>query len=342
MSTSRFKCIDLFTGVAGIQYAVQGLLEPLLYCEIDKDVQAVLRQLMHTGQIPQAPIVDDVRDTTGILRCIPEGTHMDIIIATPSCKGFSCLNTKRPGLAHPETSLVTEVVRLVHQLQPEAVFMENVPGIVPDLHRIDMGNYTLVHHIFSAEAIGAPHMRRRWYGLWTRNGSNITERLYEALRNHEIPLPDWSIESEPQHICDMPSGQDYVIQSARIGMMGNSVVPLCAHDALCELVGCPRMREPPHPRRMVLDPTLAETERRPSAKVAAIPAPCVKERFPTPRWSQRRSCNRLIERSMSDLPTFLRFWSNVRGPRLGLMNPDFAEWLMGYPRGWTQTTRLLA
>lgn len=332
--TDKFTCIDLFTGIAGIQYALRGLLEPRLYCEIDPEVQSVLKRLMDDGRIPRAPIVHDVRDTDAILQHVPLEMQLDLVIASPSCKGFSCLNPKRPGLEHAETSLYACVIDLVTHLRPHAVFVENVPGIVPDLHQLQMQGYTMVHGIYSAESVGAPHLRRRFYGLYVREGSDIVSRLRSALQTHEITLPDWSVAAEPQHIVELPHGTDYVMQSARIGMLGNSIVPLCAHDALCDLVGCPRMRDPPHPRTMVLDPDMAETPRK-YGNCAAIPHAVTRERFPTPRYSQRRSANRLISRCVSDLPSFLRYWTDARGPRLGLVNVDFLEWLMGLPVGWT-------
>lgn len=56
----------------------------------------------------------------------------------------------------------------------------------------------------------------------------------------------------------------------------------------------------------------------------------------TPRYSSVTTSSILTDRCLRDLPTQLRF--EVGTPdvlREGRMNPEFVEWLMGYPTGWT-------
>lgn len=54
----------------------------------------------------------------------------------------------------------------------------------------------------------------------------------------------------------------------------------------------------------------------------------------TPRHGMLRACNYLTSRSIRDLPTQIRFEKNT-AHRKGGVSPEFVEWLMGYPRGWT-------
>lgn len=54
----------------------------------------------------------------------------------------------------------------------------------------------------------------------------------------------------------------------------------------------------------------------------------------TPRHGMLRACNYLTSRSIRDLPTQIRFEQNTVH-RNGGVSPEFVEWLMGYPRKWT-------
>ena len=47
----------------------------------------------------------------------------------PTCQGFSAMG-RREGFQHVGSSLFLHIVRLVKELQPSCVFLENVPEIV--------------------------------------------------------------------------------------------------------------------------------------------------------------------------------------------------------------------
>jgi len=55
--------------------------------------------------------------------------ELDLICGSPPCQGFSVANKNR-GSDDPRNELVFEFARLVVELQPKSVCMENVPGIV--------------------------------------------------------------------------------------------------------------------------------------------------------------------------------------------------------------------
>lgn len=57
--------LDLFSGIGGITQALKGYVEPVVYCERDRYAQAVLLSRMSAGELPIAPIWDDVTTLTG-------------------------------------------------------------------------------------------------------------------------------------------------------------------------------------------------------------------------------------------------------------------------------------
>lgn len=74
----------------------------------------------------------DVRRIRGadILEAVGLGVgELDCVVGGPPCQGFSYANKNRRVL-DPRNSLVFEFVRLVCEMRPKSMVMENVPGIV--------------------------------------------------------------------------------------------------------------------------------------------------------------------------------------------------------------------
>jgi len=71
----------------------------------------------------------DIRTVDGasLKRCSPTG-EVDLIAGCPPCQGFSSLTSKYRK-ADPRNELVREMGRLVDEIRPRAVMMENVPGL---------------------------------------------------------------------------------------------------------------------------------------------------------------------------------------------------------------------
>jgi len=68
--------LDLFSGIGGLSLALSPWVRPIAYCENDRYAQAVLLSRMYDGQLPSAPIWDDV--TTLLPELLP-GSEIDII-----------------------------------------------------------------------------------------------------------------------------------------------------------------------------------------------------------------------------------------------------------------------
>lgn len=66
----------------------------------------------------------DILDALGL-----EQGDVDLVCGGPPCQGFSRANTER-SVMDPRNSLVFDFARLVLEIRPKAVMMENVPGIL--------------------------------------------------------------------------------------------------------------------------------------------------------------------------------------------------------------------
>ena len=116
------KGLSLFSGIGGFDLAMERAGIKLVgMCEIDKNAQNVLRR-----RFPNVKLYDDVRK-------VGKETHergsVDVI-----CGGFPCQDLsiagKRAGLAGERSGLWFEFARIIDELEPSWVVIENVPGLL--------------------------------------------------------------------------------------------------------------------------------------------------------------------------------------------------------------------
>lgn len=159
--------LDLFSGIGGISAALRPWVRPIAYCEKDKSVREILLSRQAAGEIECAPIWDDVRT----LRAsdLPSFLPVDIIYGGFPCQDISCAGLGA-GLEGKRSGLVFEIFRLVDELQPPFIFLENVPAIRSrGAERVGKElarrGYDSRWTIVSAQEVGAPHIRKRWFCL---------------------------------------------------------------------------------------------------------------------------------------------------------------------------------
>ena len=99
--------LDLFSGIGGITKALEGYVVPVAYCENDRYAQGVLLSRMGDGDLPRAPIWDDVRTLKSEM--LPA---IDIIYGGFPCQDISVAG-RGGGLDAERSGLFFEVARLV-------------------------------------------------------------------------------------------------------------------------------------------------------------------------------------------------------------------------------------
>lgn len=174
--------LDLFSGIGGLTKALEGYVMPVAYCENERYAQAVLLSRMARRELPTAPIWDDVRSLTGPMLPV----QPDIIYGGFPCQDISVAG-RGAGLGGGRSGLFFEIVRLVSEIRPQFVFLENVSAItvrgaervVGELCRL---RYDCRWGILSAADVGAVHRRERWW-LLARDRSAIQENLSRTNAN---------------------------------------------------------------------------------------------------------------------------------------------------------------
>ena len=171
--------LDLFSGIGGFSLGLEwtGGFRTVAFCEIEPYCQAVLRK-----HWPDVPIYDDVRTLTAdTLR--RDGIAVDVI-----CGGFPCQDLsfagKRAGLEGARSGLWAEYARLIGEVRPRFVIVENVPGLLS----LGMGRvlgdlaalgYDAVWDCIPASAVGAPHRRDR---VWIVGHANNQRESVSGYR----------------------------------------------------------------------------------------------------------------------------------------------------------------
>jgi DNA (cytosine-5)-methyltransferase 1 len=229
---TKLRVLDLFSGIGGFSLGLErtGGFETVAFCEIEAFPRKVLAK-----HWPNVPCYDDVRTLTAE-RLATDGIAVDVI-----CGGFPCQDLSSSGtgagLDGDRSGLWYEYARLICELRPRFVIVENSPNLLDWLDPI-LGTLAEVGldaewECIPARAVGAPHFRDR---LWIiaypsgqrlpRQGELITSitqkahpyrqasQLERAFRKGNLPF-----------VCRGHDGLPPYVDQPAIKTLGNAVVP---------------------------------------------------------------------------------------------------------------------
>lgn len=172
--------IDLFAGAGGLSCGLElAGFKPVLANEL-VDVYAETYQLNHPDT---EVIIGDVRqvDERHLHNLVKQYGEIDIIAGGPPCQGFS-VNAPTRSLEDPRNHLFREFLRIVKEIRPRAVIIENVPGIVSlekgriaDLicSELNQLGYNTEYKILFAGHYGVPQMRFRTVFIGIRDYDGV-------------------------------------------------------------------------------------------------------------------------------------------------------------------------
>ena len=186
--SSKLRVLDLFSGIGGFSLGLErtGGFETVAFCEIEPSPRRVLAK-----HWPEVPCYDDVRTLTGdVLR--RDGIAVDVITGGFPCQDLSVAGKQRGMGEGTRSGLWSEIVRLVGELRPQYIIVENVAALLagPSERRggwfgrvlgdLAECGYDAEWENIPASALGAPHRRERvWlvaYPVQVRSGANILHR----------------------------------------------------------------------------------------------------------------------------------------------------------------------
>ena len=189
--------LSLFSGYGGFNLGFQlaGLkVRTVGYVEWEKYPQEIIKARIRDGYLDDAPIFADIRSF--------DGTQyrglVDIVTAGFPCQPHSVAG-QRKGEAD-ERNLWPDTARVINEVGPRYVLLENVPGILHgDAGRPPYGGqvigelselgYDCQWGVVGARDAGAPHKRERWWCLavGNTNGSGRKTRNAQSIGSRARP-----------------------------------------------------------------------------------------------------------------------------------------------------------
>jgi DNA (cytosine-5)-methyltransferase 1 len=268
--SEKLKVLDLFSGIGGFSLGLErtGGFETVAFCEIEKYPRKVLAK-----HWPDVPIYEDVRNVTGE-KLAADGIAVDVITGGFPCQDISQAG-KQLGIGEGTRSgLWSEIARLVGELRPKYVIVENVSALLsgPSERRgawfgrvlgdlAELG-YNAEWENIPAVAVGAPHARERvWIVAYPDEGRCplpifdtinaaqrsrfVTEKRCQNRNGNKMGSPGasvcgrWMDQPSPNRMAYGVSDWPH-----RLAACGNAVVP-----QIPELIG-----------RAILDAINADTQ----------------------------------------------------------------------------------
>jgi len=247
------SAISLFSGAGGLDLAAKWSgIRTVCYVENDRYAQGVLMSRIRDGSLDDAPIWDDVTTFDGK----PWRGKVDCVFGGFPCQDVSVSGPQSGIIEGNRSGLWKEFARIVCEVGPRFVLVENVPGlllygqlgiVLGDLASL---GFDAEWEVLSAAEVGAPHLRERvWivansYGWnvetsWTEGNANRSSGEYGASgsrqRQSSLGREWWAIEPNVGRVA-----HGVAFRVDRLRCCGNGVVPqqaLPAFQKIIELAG---------------------------------------------------------------------------------------------------------
>jgi DNA (cytosine-5)-methyltransferase 1 len=179
---SRPTVIDLFCGAGGLSEGFrQAGYKVLLGSDIDPVFGETFVRSHDGASFIDKPIQSlssaEVLKATGLAK-----GQLDVLVGGPPCQGYSIYNHGR-GEHDPRAGLFREYLRIVRDLAPKWLVMENVTGLLSISggalistisEEISSLGYAVAWRVLRAEDYGVPQERRRVVFIANRVGADIS------------------------------------------------------------------------------------------------------------------------------------------------------------------------
>jgi len=219
--------LDLFSGTGMFSLGLERAgMHTVAFCEKNSACQRVLRH-----HWPEVPIYDDVRELTSTRL----GSRIDLVAGGFPCQPHSSAARGRNNAV----DLWPEMLRVITEIRPDWVVVENVPGIGYDgvdavCRDLEDWDYTVWP--FDIDTALPQRQRGRVRFIWVAHSNR--DREPRCAKHGEVaglrPIPTLS---QPHDGAPLGMDDGLSPRMARLHMLGNAITPTIA-----ELVGRAIMR----------------------------------------------------------------------------------------------------
>lgn len=373
ISNRRFREGSFYTGGGGgLLGSILLDWEPVFYVEREKYCQRVIRARADDGFIPRGPIFTDVHlfaHHAGEFRGL-----VDIATGGVPCQPFSVAGRRKSEADDRNLWPITqECLRLVGCGLGYFENVSNLVSL-PYWRRVlgafSEGGFDAGWRILSAAEVGAPHKRDRlWLVVHSQQcrcggqsrrgaGSEFADGYKELERKHSFGNSDGFIQEEIQSVSQgrwmeevaessgIRGGESGILEDRGIGKKERGIgigeikkeffpTPRsCDGDKMNQVYGNGRLtltgavKRFPTPTNSMA--TVADMEQARYAGNGGKRPSYQEAKFPTPNASNSTGVGEHGDGGMN-LQTFIQKTEKAEGS----LNPDWVEWLMGWPIGWT-------
>lgn len=231
------RILDAFAGIGGFSLAAERLVggfETTQFIELNPFCQSVLSK-----HWPGVPIHADIRTFKATLN------QFDVLTAGFPCQDISKAGKQR-GLQGERSGLFYEIMRLVGEIKPKFILLENVAFLYSMhngeafqeiVYQITKAGYGMEWACISAKDLGAPHKRERAWIIAYANSLRLEGQVWEKPH-----CPTWTEETgrrlDPawrRYLCKPTicrNDDGFSSRVDRYKALGNAIVPLAATPAL--------------------------------------------------------------------------------------------------------------
>ena len=163
---SRHSAVDLFSGCGGLTLGLKRAgFAVLAAVEADPLACSTYRANHRSTKL----IDRDIRQVSGRELLDAAGGRVDLLAGCPPCQGFSSMRTRNGHVRvhDPNNDLIFQFTRIVDEIRPGLVMMENVPALAEDhraraaVHQLELLGFECRVAVLDARHFGAPQSRRR-------------------------------------------------------------------------------------------------------------------------------------------------------------------------------------
>lgn len=192
MTNHKYTCLDLFSGAGGLSRGFYDAgYNVVLGVDFDEAALKTFKENHGSAEAMKLDLFDHNNIDVIIDFLNRNNIKLDVLVGGPPCQGFSVAGPR--DMNDKRNSLYTAMVKLADRVKPQAVILENVPGmvqtnggigakrVVEDFAQI---GYKMTYKLLYAPEYGIPQIRKRVFFVGLRDDSKTFE-FPEALVEKE-------------------------------------------------------------------------------------------------------------------------------------------------------------
>lgn len=293
--------------------------------EIEPYCRKVLLQRQRDGILPKFPIWNDVRTFDGK----PWRGKVDIICGGFPCQDISCAG-KGAGIEGERSELWSEFARIISEVRPRYAFVENSPMLaIRGLGRV-LGDLSEIGYdarwcVMGADDVGAPHIRKRMWILaharYGCGGGIVSDKELEELANGNWKRPSGSLKQ--LRLQDQVRHPRLWPTPTVCGNNNRKGLSKTSGDGLATAV----LRYP--------TPNCSGMDGGSNSRKANKRRGIHQMLYPTPTCHDTKANISLRQNHQNGLGEVVHGGLETPPTKTARLNPNWVEWLMGWPIGWT-------